>query len=159
MTTREPAIRLAVRIYRSVMRLSQRSLLARYGDEMLPTFEARLHAAADRGVLPATVLTLFELIDVLTIRSPQAPSSIDHPISHQPSAMTRMTSSLVADVRYALRLLRRQPGFSAIALVTLALGIGATTAVFTVVNGVLLRPLPYRDPDRIVQLSTVRTDG
>ena len=58
----------------------------------------------------------------------------------------------IRDVRYACRLLRRQPAFSGVAILTLALGIGATTAVFTVVYGVLLRPLPYRDADRLTML-------
>jgi len=66
--------------------------------------------------------------------------------------------SVVQDARYAVRLLRRQPGFAAIAVVTLSLGIGATTAVFTLVNGVLLRPLPYSDPDRLLLLLNGR-DG
>ena len=56
------------------------------------------------------------------------------------------------DLRHAWRLLRRQPAFTGVAILTLALGIGTTTAVFTVVNGVLLRPLPYRDPSRLVML-------
>src|SRR5262249_11525903 len=53
---------------------------------------------------------------------------------------------------HACRLLRRQPAFTLVAILTLALGIGTTTAVFTVVNGVLLRSLPYRDPSRLVTL-------
>ena len=64
-----------------------------------------------------------------------------------------MWSSLVQDVRVALRSLLQARGLSAVALITLAVSIGATSAIFSVVDGVLLRPLPYPDADKIVTVA------
>jgi len=72
---------------------------------------------------------------------------------------TRFLEDAARDVRYALRSLARAPGFTLVAVVTLSLGIGATTAMFTLVDGVLLRPLPYPDSDRLVAIWERTDDG
>jgi hypothetical protein len=60
--------------------------------------------------------------------------------------------TLICDVRYGLRMLRKSPGFAIVAILTLALGIGANTAIFTMTNGLMLRTLPVQDPGRLVEL-------
>src|SRR5271155_1329095 len=77
--------------------------------------------------------------------------------------LNEFMSTLTSDIRYAVRVLAANPGFAAAAILALALGIGANTAIFTVANSLLLRPLPYSDPGRLVLVSwaprSQRPDG
>ena len=86
----------------------------------------------------------------------EAHTRFGHPTRHRERSRDawglRGVETVLQDVHYAVRLLARNPGFSAVAIIALALGIGATTAIFSVVDVVLLRPLPFGDPARLVAL-------
>src|ERR1700687_295287 len=69
-----------------------------------------------------------------------------------------MMATLIDDLRFARRAFTKNPGFTAVVLSTLALGIGAVVAIFSVADGVLVKPLPYRDPGRLIRIGHVRPD-
>src|SRR5690348_15207313 len=78
---------------------------------------------------------------------------------HREARSLPFVETLFQDLRFAFRVLRKSPGFTALSVLTLALGIGATTTIFSVVYGVLLRPLPFSEPSRIMAIFEVNTHG
>src|SRR5579864_8634606 len=127
-------------------------------------------SAKTRARLLETLGVVFdELFEIETV-APGAKSATEEPAARakpQPTSTTALPHSqrggaifgLLEDLRYAWRMARRKPLTSVVVAVTLALGVGVTTAVFSLVNGLLLRPLPFDESDRVVRLSTVLRTG
>jgi putative ABC transport system permease protein len=125
------------RVFRTLLRLYPAEFRTRFGGEMLELFQFRRQAARSR----VARLRLWASVFYDTLRS----------VVRERSQRRRgIVEPLREDIRHAGRLVRRTPGFSTFVIILMALGIGSTTAVFSVVHAVLLRPLPFKDPERLM---------
>jgi hypothetical protein len=140
-------------------------ILDELAHHLADTYDALLESglsdrdAFDRAIaeLEATAAASAELRKSSNLRTrTQSPRTLG--TLSTPSTLSTL-STCMTDFRFAVRILTRRPGFTFATVVTLALAIGATTAIFSVVQGVLLRPLPYREPDRLVRVWEVRPRG
>ncbi|MEZ5318784.1 MAG: ABC transporter permease [Vicinamibacterales bacterium] len=148
------------RMYRGLARLLPRHVREEGGGDLELAAVACLEAArARRGRPGVTVAWVGLVADVaftaVAARRDAARSRIlASSAAPRRGVIERMLDNLRKDLRFAVRSLVRQPGFTLVTVLTLALGIGANTAVFSVLNGVILRPLPYPQPERLVYITS-----
>lgn len=151
----------AVGIFRCVLRLTSAEFRAHEGAGVIRLF-AELHrdAVARRGWRGGIAVLLAELPGLvrlawITRRAAWQTAPLQDPKHRKDS----MLETLMRDLRSAVRALRRAPGLVTVTILTLALGVGANTAIFSLVHGILLKPLAFPAPERLVALGEGRTDG
>ena len=145
-------------VYRALLRAYPLSHRNRYGTEMEDAFIALLRMDRERaGVLGAARCWMGAIVDAvvrgLALRGTsiiQSGAASRYYANNGRGGGGDMMGTIVSDARFALRALSRRPAFALTAILTIAIGIGANAAVFTVVNGFLFTPLPYEDPDELV---------
>jgi predicted permease len=141
-------------IYRCLLVLAPRALRRAYGPDMLATFGALYAAATAKGWSAVCRLLAHEVADMWKARGARRREVAFAPPGRRSTAPARGTAEiLLTDVRYAVRALRREAAWTTLAVIIVALGIGASSVVFSVVHALLLRPLPFTKPDRLVWIA------
>lgn len=154
---RLPPLNAGERLYRALLAFYPPRFRRAFGQDLVETFRDQRRAAARSGISPGS-FWLATLHDVMASAIAEWASTVwrmgrGNESPREESTMSALPHAMrLAELRFAVRRLLRVPSFTIATVIVLALGIGATTAVFSIVNGVLLEPLPYPRPDRLVSL-------